>query len=221
MPVASARTYLADLVEQMKRHWPENRAVHIVCHGHSVPAGYFATPMVDTFRAYPHLLHRGLKDRFPFAVINVIVTAVGGEHSADGADRFERDVLCHRPDVVTLDYGLNDRGIGLAKAEASWRAMIEKALGRQVKLILLTPTPDASGLADPSAERWRQLLQHADQVRALAAEYRVGMADSLTAFEGHVRASGDLTDLLSWSNHPNRRGHEIVATEMLRWFAIT
>jgi lysophospholipase L1-like esterase len=221
MPVANARTYLADLVEQMKKHWPENRAVHIVCHGHSVPAGYFATPMVDTFNAYPHLLHRGLKDRFPFAVINVIVTAIGGENASSGADRFERDVLCHRPDVITIDYGLNDRGIGLEKAEASWRAMIEKALDRQIKLILLTPTQDVSGLADPSAERWRQLLQHADQIRALAAEYRVGLADSLTAFESHVRASGDLTDLLSWSNHPNRRGHEIVATEMLRWFAIT
>ncbi|MEK5235702.1 hypothetical protein NST99_08380 [Paenibacillus sp. FSL L8-0470] len=32
------------------------RTLNIVCHGHSVPSGYFATPIVDTFHAYPHLL---------------------------------------------------------------------------------------------------------------------------------------------------------------------
>ena len=31
---------------------------------------------------------------------------------------------------------------------------------------------------------------------------------------------GDLSDLLSWSNHPNRAGHELVARELLRWFPI-
>jgi hypothetical protein len=110
MSGASQTSYLAGVVEILKQHWPDNRAVNIVCHGHSVPAGYFATPMVDTFGAYPHLLHRELKHRFPFSVVNVIVTAVGGESSASGADRFEAEVLCHRPDVLTIDYGLNDRG---------------------------------------------------------------------------------------------------------------
>ncbi|WP_342481353.1 hypothetical protein NST07_08230 [Paenibacillus sp. FSL L8-0340] len=42
--------------KELKRQWPENRTLNIVCHGHSVPSGYFATPIVDTFHAYPHLL---------------------------------------------------------------------------------------------------------------------------------------------------------------------
>src|SRR5690242_1699681 len=73
---ADPATYLSELTAIFKTQWPKNRAVNIVCHGHSVPAGYFKTPLVDTFNAYPHLLHRGLKDRYPFAVINVIVTAI-------------------------------------------------------------------------------------------------------------------------------------------------
>src|SRR5512145_606408 len=109
--------YLDGVVSELSRQWPQNRTVHIVCHGHSVPAGYFRTPVVDTFNAYPHLLHRGLKERFPYAVVNVVVTAIGGENSEAGAKRFERDVLAMRPDVVTIDYGLNDRGIGLSRAE--------------------------------------------------------------------------------------------------------
>lgn len=58
---------------------------------------------------------------------NVIVTAVGGENSESGVERFEPEVLCHRPDVVTVDYGLNDRVVGLERAEAAWRRMVDAA----------------------------------------------------------------------------------------------
>lgn len=220
MALADPRVYLRDIVALLLAQWPNNRAVNIVCHGHSVPAGYFATPLVDTFNAYPALLHRELKHRFPCAVINVIVTAIGGEGSSAGADRFGADVLCHRPDVATIDYGLNDRRPGLAAAEAAWRRMIEASLAQGVKVLLLTPTWDNSGVLDSGSESWRDLARHAGQIRRLAAEYSVGLADSYAAFEAYVAAGGEVTDLLSWSNHPNRRGHELVARELLRWFAI-
>lgn len=218
MPRANPTHYLAGVVETLKREWPDNRAVHVVCHGHSVPAGYFATPLVDTFNAYPHLLHRGLKQRYPFAVVNVIVTAVGGENSASGAARFEAEVLCHRPDVLTLDYGLNDRRLGLERAGAAWRAMIERALEQGVKLLLLTPTADLTQRPEADPTERNELAQHAAQIRALAQEYGVGLVDSLAAFERYCVQTGDLSDLLAWSNHPNRAGHELVARELLRWF---
>ena len=138
--IADRKNYLADLAVQLKRTWPGNRTINVVCHGHSVPAGYFKTPLVDSFNAYPHLIHRGLKERYPNAVINVIVTAIGGEASESGAARFERDVLAHQPDLVLIDYALNDRGLGLDRAKAAWKKMIEKAQARGVKVILVTPT---------------------------------------------------------------------------------
>ncbi|HLJ53486.1 MAG TPA: GDSL-type esterase/lipase family protein, partial [Chthonomonadaceae bacterium] len=140
--VADRATYLADIVKVCRTDWPRNRTVYVVCHGHSVPAGYFKTPEVRTFDAYPHLLHAGLAERFPHAVINVIVTAIGGENSVSGAARFEADVLARRPDVVTIDYALNDRGLGLERARAAWLSMIAAAQAKGVRLILLTPTPD-------------------------------------------------------------------------------
>lgn len=87
---AIPQTYLADICVELSKSWPTNRTVNIVCHGHSVPAGYFRTPTVQTFDAYPYLLHRGLAERFPHAVINVIVTGIGGENSGQGAKRFRR-----------------------------------------------------------------------------------------------------------------------------------
>jgi len=217
MAVADRAQYLAEVVAALRAHWPENRTVNVVCHGHSVPAGYFATPMVDSLCAYPHLLHRGLKERFPFAVVNVIVTAVGGEESPTGAARFESEALCHRPDVVTIDYALNDRRVGPAAAEAAWRAMVEQALTRGARVILLTPTADVT--QQPGRADAGDLQRHAEQVRRLAGEYGVGLADSLAAFEAYCTA-GELGDLLSWANHPNRAGHELVARELLRWFPV-
>ncbi len=216
--IANPETYLQDLLLEMATPWPGNRTVNIVCHGHSVPAGYFATPYVNTLAAYPHLLLEGIKERFPFAVVNVIVTAIGGENSEQGSFRFERDVLCHRPDVITIDYALNDRGLGLERAEAAWRQMIEMALDKQVKIILLTPTHDQFARYSEPAFSAEALFQHAALVRSLADRYSLGLADSDAAFRRYLGNGGHLHNLLSHINHPNRQGHRIVADEILRYF---
>ena len=215
---AEYETYLIEIVGELVKQWPNNRTVNIVCHGHSVPAGYFATPVVDSLHAYPHLLLQGLKARFACAVINVIVTARGGENSEEGAARFGREVLCHRPDVVTLDYALNDRRIGLARAEAAWRVMIEQSLAQGARLILLTPTHDVLSLRSGDPSFAAQLPGHAAQAHRLADEYEVALADSDAAFTQYLAAGGHILDLLSHINHPNALGHELVARQLLRWF---
>jgi lysophospholipase L1-like esterase len=213
--MADKATCLADITQEMQKAWPTNRTINIVCHGHSVPAGYFKTPDVRTFDAYPHLLHAGLKTRFANSVINVIVTAIGGETADKGAKRFDADVLALRPEVITIDYALNDRGIGLEKARAAWVSMIERAQAKGIKVLLLTPTPDKKAkLDDPNDP----LNQHAEQIRSLAREYHVGLVDSLAAFKEYLKSGGKLNDVMSQGNHPNRKGHELVAKELLSWF---
>jgi acyl-CoA thioesterase I len=213
--VADRQTYLKELSDQLKIDWPKNRTINIVCHGHSVPAGYFKTPEVDSMNAYPHLLHRELAAKFPHAVINVMVTAIGGENSEQGAARFERDVLALKPDLVTIDYSLNDRGLGLEPAKRAWSSMIEKAQAAGVKVILLTPTPDQSAkMDDPD----NPLNQHARQVGELAAQYRVALADSTKAFQEQIEKGTKLEGLMSQVNHPNRRGHDLVVKELMKWF---
>jgi lysophospholipase L1-like esterase len=218
MPIANPRTYLSDIIAILRTHWPQNRTVNIIVHGHSVPSGYFATPQVDTFNAYPHIFHYLLKQRFPYAVTNVIVTAIGGENSKSGAARFEKEVLCHRPDVILIDYGLNDRGFGLDVARAAWTTMIQQSLARKIRVILLTPTPDNTQQPSASEEQRQPLRQHAQQIRDLADQFGVGLVDSLAAFDHCITQGGKLEDLLSWPNHPNRQGHDLVAAALLRYF---
>ena len=208
--------YLDEILDGMAKRWPENRMYNIVCHGHSVPAGYFATPLIDPFHAYPHLLHRLVKERFPYASINVIVTAIGGENSAQGAQRFARDVLSHAPDIITIDYSLNDRRIGLDAARKAWSAMIEQALKAEKKVILCTPTWDNSFYE--KNENWHALEEHARQVRRLADEYSVGLADSFAAWGRKIETDFDLAQYLSHVNHPSHAGHQLTANEIGRYF---
>ncbi len=208
-------TYLRDIVRVLQADWPASRTVNIVCHGHSVPAGYFRTPVVDSLSAYPNLLRESLAHRFPHAVINVIVTAIGGEESASGARRFAEDVLAKKPDVVTIDYSLNDRRLGLPEARKAWVSMIEAAQKAKVKVILLTPTPDQGSKLDNPND---PLNLHAEQVRSLAKEFRVGLVDSLAEFKKAIKSGQPLPSLMSQSNHPNRAGHSLVAEELQRWF---
>lgn len=213
--IAAKDSYLKDFVTALEQTWPKNHAVTVVVHGHSVPAGYFKTPITDSLHAYPNLLREGLAKKFPHAVINVIVTAIGGENSVSGAKRFDADVLTHKPDVLLIDYALNDRGPGLEKARAAWSEMITQAKARGIKVILLTPTADQSAKMDDPND---PLNQHAEQIRALAKENEVGLVDSYAKFKDYVHNGGKLTDIMSQVNHPNAKGHELVAPELLSWF---
>jgi lysophospholipase L1-like esterase len=213
--MASPTNYLAPIVMRLENYRRGNRAVNIVFHGHSVPAGYFKMPANDSLHAYPNQLRVALGERFPNAFINVIVTAIAGENSVDGAARFDADVLAHKPEVLFIDYSLNDRNVGLERAKTAWTSMIQKAQAAGVKIILLTPTPDQSAKLDAPND---PLNQQAEQVRQLAAEFHTGLVDSLAIFKAEIVRGTALTNLMSQVNHPNTRGHALVAAELLKWF---
>ncbi len=207
--------YLLNIKEELKKKWPENRTVNLVFHGHSVPSGYFRTPDVRTLEAYPHQVLRELKEQYPTAVINVIVTAIGGENSEQGEKRFEREVLVHRPDVLFIDYALNDRKLGLDKAKVATEKMIRKASKKGIPVVLLTPSPDLT--EDIKADN-NPLDQFANQIRNLARQYGAGLVDSYAAFKNLALKGEDLTGYMAQSNHPNEKGHAIIANEILKYF---
>ncbi|QEC52421.1 SGNH/GDSL hydrolase family protein [Anseongella ginsenosidimutans] len=212
---AGAGSYLDSVKAELQKQWPHNRTINLVFHGHSVPSGYFKTPEVRTFDAYPYLVLKELKSLYPNAVINVIVTAIGGENSVQGAKRFRDEVLSHRPDVLFIDYALNDRGPGIEKSRAAWEEMIARALENDVKVILLTPSPD---LRVDIGQAGNELEKFTGMIRELAKKHRVGLADSYGQFRRAALAGKDLEEFMSQVNHPNRKGHELIAAEIMEYF---
>lgn len=193
---------------EFSKVWPQNRAIRLVFHGHSVPAGYHKTPEVRPFESYPHLVMVELKRRYPTAVLNTIVTAVGGENCVAGAARFEKEVLVHRPDVVFIDYALNDRRVPLEQVEASWRSMIRAAKKQGVPVVLLTPTGDqAADLKNPGDP----LEVRARLIREIAADEGVLLADVFAAWRGALEKGTPQEKLMSQGNHPNLLGHQLAA----------
>lgn len=213
--IAESQSYLNEIKIELLKEWPENRAINLIFHGHSVPSGYFATPIVKTEAAYPLQTLLALKKIYATAVINSIVTAIGGENAVQGEQRFEKDVLSLKPDVVFIDYALNDRWIGLEKARQAWQNMIEKALKQGCKVVLLTPTPDTTEdiLNDSS-----KLEQHSNMIAELAKKYNVGLVDSYGAFKSIAKNGEKIDFYMSQNNHPNEAGHQVVVKEIVKYF---
>lgn len=211
---ADSVTYLADVKKELNTVWPKNRTINLVFHGHSVPAGFWHDHEVHTLESYPNLVLTKLKKQYPYAVINVIVTAIGGENAIKGQTRFDQDVLIHKPDVVFIDYALNDRFSEIGKVNEAWTKMIESALARNIPVILLTPSPDQRlNMLEPT----NPLEPHVRQIHQLAENYHVGLADPYSKFK-RIAAQGHLKEYMSHVNHPNKAGHELIADEVVKWF---
>jgi len=206
---------LEKIKAEMLVEWPKNRTINLVFHGHSVPAGYFKTPTVNTLASYPYLVLKDIKSAYPMTVVNVINTSIGGENSESGLKRFEADVLTHKPDVLFIDYALNDRGMGLERAKAAWEKMIRLALEKNIKVILLTPSPDQRvDIKDDLSI----LDQHANQIKELAKSFQIGLIDTYALYKNKVKSGSNLVDYMSQVNHPNEKGHQMITDEILGYF---
>ncbi|GGH30809.1 hypothetical protein GCM10007423_19180 [Dyadobacter endophyticus] len=207
-------TYLSDVKRELRTQWPKNRRINVVFHGHSVPAGFWDNHEVHTLESYPNLFLKALKDKYPYAVVNVIVTAVGGENSLKGATRFESEVLPHQPDVIFIDYALNDRFSPLDKTREALAKMILAAQAKNIKVILVTPSPDQRiDISDPA----NPLDPYAAQIRELAKQYHTGLADPYVNFQKVVK-EGKLKEVMSSVNHPNLAGHTLIVNSLLPYF---
>ncbi|MFL0162442.1 SGNH/GDSL hydrolase family protein [Aquirufa salirivi] len=215
MGQASSTYYLQEIKQELLKEWPKNRSINLVFHGHSVPAGYFKTTVVNTLGAYPYQVLKSLKEQYPLAVINIINTSIGGENAEKGAERFEQEVLSHRPDLIFIDYVLNDRGLGLERAKKAWEKMIQMAQSKGIKVILLSASPDQRvDVLDTKSV----LDLHGQQVQELARVHQLGFVDSYERFRAQVKAGTPISEWMSQVNHPNEKGHALIAAEIMKYF---
>ena len=206
--------YLDSLKNELKVKWPNNHTINLVFHGHSVPTGYTTGGVLDRLQAYPFRTLKKVNDLYPYSVVNIITTSIGGEQAEQGAKRFKNEVLIYKPDVLFIDYALNDRSIGLERAKVAWEQMIQEALAYGTKVILLTPTPD---LKEEITSEDTPLAKHSEQIRGLAKKYHVGLVDSYALFK-KIAKTAPLVGFMSQNNHINQKGHQFVADAISEYF---
>lgn len=211
---ADTATYLDSIKTELQKKWPENRTINLVFHGHSVPSGYLTGGQVNRMASYPYETLKKVSEKNSFAVVNSIVTAIGGEQAEQGAERFKKEVLTHRPDVLFIDYALNDRSIGLERAKMAWERMIVESKAYGTKVILMTPTPD---LTEDILSEDVELAKHSRQIRQLAETHEIGLVDSYALFR-EIAKSEDLKTYMAQNNHINEKGHQVVAEAIMQFF---
>jgi lysophospholipase L1-like esterase len=167
----------------------------------------------------------------------VVNKGVGLNTTALALVRFKHDVLDEQPDVVIIQFGINDAAIdvwktpaqtsprvAIADYEANVRTFVGKLRATGAKVILMTPnqmrwTPKLLELYgrppyDPKDERGFNLMlkNYAEVVRSVAREEGTALVDVFAMYEAWETKNGEsCAELLLDGMHPNSRGHGLVA----------
>ncbi|HEV8678170.1 MAG TPA: SGNH/GDSL hydrolase family protein [Stellaceae bacterium] len=196
------------------------RLITIVFFGDSITEGQYVTPPLR----WVDIVSGGLQLRYrddPFNLL-VLVRGVSGETTRQALERFPRDLQAHTPDIVTLQYGLNDCNCWLTDhglprvSEAAFRAnlveMIERARRFGAREIILSnnhPTLRHKPLLDGLTLEQRR-RRYNEIVADVAAETGVTSCDIEAGFAGldDAALAGQLIpypDLLHLSEAGHRR----------------
>lgn len=178
----------------------------VVFFGCSLTWGANSTdPQETSYRAH---IARLLRKRYPLVQWRFVDAAIGGTDSRLGVFRFERDVARHQPDLVFVDFTLNDHPL-LADADhlASYEAIIRRCVGelRVPTVQVLLCAKDMVACLD--LERFHTRTAHL----AIAGAYGCAVGDAFAHMQALHRA-GQLDLDTVWDDpedtcHPGDEGY--------------
>lgn len=176
-------------------------------------------------RLYTRYIEDFVVTRYPKMRVKFFNAGWSGDTAAGGLRRLERDVLSHKPTLVTVCFGMNDAGyrpLDEGRLSAYRQAMdgIVSALKtRGVRVVLLTPTvvdpdtrPELAGYNDV-------LARYADVVKEIGAREGLLAVDLHTPFlaaqEKGKAERGSRFTMIPDGIHPAPAGHLLMASLVL------
>lgn len=196
--------------ERTRRDLQAGADVTIVAFGDSITAGFAVR------RGFPSYWKQMLAEKYPEASIEMINSGISGDTSMDGLARLDYSVLSYEPDLITINFGINDcvLGLGLEEFEANFVEMVRRIRsGPGSEILLLSSEP----LETPPYDR--MVLDYYQAVQRVAKQMDVGFVNVFAAWMKVVNAGTPLSGLiLSGLDHPNEAGYRIIAEELMRLF---
>ena len=221
--------------------WTPDQTVRIVALGDSTTAVYDWTAGVT--EVYAQCLPQTLQARGIHAL--VFNAGIGNTTTREARERIARDVLPYHPDLVTIQFGINDSWIDADEGRTAPRLtrdeyrvnlqhIIRVLRAADARIILVTPNPmrwsdplyielftKKPGLLDALDRRGinRLLDLYAQDVRDLARDEKLPLVDVHEAFEAYGRVPGRTVDELLLAGdgiHPNGRGQRLVCELLTR-----
>ncbi|MFW5858122.1 MAG: SGNH/GDSL hydrolase family protein [Planctomycetota bacterium] len=170
---------------------------------------FLGDSITDGF-TYPLLVRQALAEA-GLPAPTVINAGIGGDTAAGMAARLDRDVLVHRPDLVTLSVGINDvlRDVPLDAYEAKVRAILERLRDEGVPVLVMT----TSVLGEKKREEDEALADYNAVLRRLAEAFGLDVAEVYTVMD---RARQGGLEVIEVDHvHPNYAGHRQMARAVL------
>ncbi|WP_458232326.1 GDSL-type esterase/lipase family protein [Roseateles sp. P5_E8] len=164
--------------------------------GGSITTGYAAQPPRE--KGWAALLARSLGPK-----VKLVNAGVSGTDSAAGVQRLQSQVLDAQPDLVIVEFGVNDQWLDPAVRGSSYEAILRKLLGAKKP-----PAVVVLGLT----QQGNQPRDATDIQLKLAAHYGLAALDFGRWMQARVDAGQDRwAALYDEPVHPNATGHQRIA----------
>ena len=200
--------------------------ITVVALGDSVTHGALGEGECDYESVYWNRLRRKIQAICRDVPVNVINAGIGGTTALQGAERLDRQVLCHRPDLVTVCFGLNDVNGPLEDYLRGLREIFTKC--KEVcDVIFMTPNMLNTYVAEDTPPRHLKYAEKTARMQNdgtfdryvaaaidLARELDVTVCDCYAIWQEMSKTEDTTLLLANRINHPVREMHEIFAQSL-------
>ena len=208
-------------------------AYRIVFFGDSITASYFESfenihGTCEPEYGFPERLRRLLQTVFPDTGIEIVNAGVGGETAADAVKRLSRDVLAKEPDLVIVNFMLNDaRLLSESEYEEALKEIFRAVRASGSECVYMTESMGCTKVTSPvrpDIGGEMALCQTSGQVDRFyelsmrtAREAGVKVCDVYAKWKAMSRLGIDTDRLLTNRiNHPLREMHTLFASELFQ-----
>lgn len=154
---------------------------------------------------YAYLVYEWWKKSFPNAAFSFVNGGIGGTTSHYGGARAWKDVLCYRPDIVTVDFSVNDDA----------NEFFEETYEGTLRRLLAAPSAPAVVVLNNAFYDTGKNAQ--DYHNRIADHYGIPHVSIKDTVYPDVE-SGKIVraDITPDNLHPNDKGHRLVADEICK-----
>lgn len=194
----------------------ESNPKTIVCLGDSITCNWASKSYVDFWQ---ELMDKKKRD------VKLIASGINGETAQDGYYRVDRDVITHKPDLVTIMFGHNDADPNRNMSAVLFANYLRKIINylqheTRASFWLLTPNQLGDAKFEPKYEQYIRMIKQA------ALDKNIHCVDLFNVFHDHKLDeifTGKITSTYIRSAgkdwiHPNELGHRIMAEKLMSEF---
>lgn len=154
---------------------------------------------------YAYLVYEWWKKSFPNAAFSFVNGGIGGTTSHYGGARAWKDVLCYRPDIVTVDFSVNDDA----------NEFFEETYEGMLRRLLAAPSaPAVVVLNNVFYDTGKNAQNYHNRIADHYGIPHVSIKD--TVYPDVESGKIVRADITPDNLHPNDKGHRLVADEICK-----